>query len=115
MRAAVALGLCALAGCYNPSPPQGAPCTDDDHCPSSQKCVGGFCGGAIGTDGGGTADTMPDSPSLPLCQQWTPKHFDACMIPAPTGDMDLGVALSGYNLDTNTGEMKGKMGTVIPT
>src|SRR5215210_5268627 len=113
MRGVAAIGLFALVGCYSPTPPQNVPCVDDEHCPSSQKCIAGFCGGSSGIDGGAT-DAMADAPALPLCELWTATHFDPCTIPAPTGDLDLGTALSGYTLDTDKPELKGKMGTIIP-
>lgn len=109
MRAAVAMALCACAGCYSPTPPQNVPCVDDDHCPTSQKCIGGYCGGN-GVDGGHTDDAMVDA--LPLCQQWHPKYFDPCSIPAPT-DIDLGPTWADYSLDTDKAELKGKMNKVF--
>jgi Lectin C-type domain len=35
--------LCVLAGCYNPSPREGAPCETSAQCPSPQRCVLGSC------------------------------------------------------------------------
>src|ERR1041384_4788662 len=114
--AAAALGLPALAGCYNPNPPQGAPCASDNECPSSQKCVGGFCGGSEPGQDSGTgsdADAALDAPAIPLCQQWTAKHFDPCMIPQPGGDLNLNLALSNFSLDSDSGQLKGKANTTI--
>ncbi|HTL32745.1 MAG TPA: hypothetical protein VL326_06460 [Kofleriaceae bacterium] len=113
MRAAVAIGLCAWVGCYSPSPPQHVPCVDDDHCPSSQKCIAGYCGGTSDSDGGGI-DNDAASDALPLCQQWRPAHFDPCMIPMPSADLNLTVTYSGYTLDTDKPELKGKMGMTFP-
>ena len=112
MRAVVAMALCASAGCYSPTPPQGVPCVDDDHCPSSQKCIAGYCGGTSGIDARND-DAMLDA-VLPLCQQWHPEHFDPCTIPAPTADLNLTTTFANYSLDTDKPELKGKMGMVFP-
>jgi hypothetical protein len=112
MRAAVAMVLCACAGCYSPTPPQHSPCIDDDHCPSSQKCIAGYCGGSSTDDGGAGVDAIADA-AIPLCEQWHPEHFDPCAIPSPTGDLDLGMGQSPYNLDTDKAELKGKMNQLV--
>lgn len=108
----LALAVLVVAGCYNPSPPAGAPCADDNGCPSGQACAGGFCGGSATTTDSSVAidTTQPDT-----CANWTAKHFDACAIPSPPpGDLNLGVALSDYTLDTSNATLKGKANTSIP-
>jgi len=66
--------LCALAAllcaaCFSPTPPAGAPCVNDNDCPSSQTCIANHCGGmegptvdslAMGGDAGPTIDGPPD-------------------------------------------------------
>src|SRR5688572_21833035 len=98
----VALALLVAAGCYNPSPPAGAPCSDDNGCPTGQACVGGFCGGSAST----VDSSIATDGSQTSCADWDAKHFDACAIPAPPGDLALGTALSGYTLDTSNGTLK---------
>ena len=38
----------------------------------------------------------------PECLQWQAKHFDACAIPSPSGDLVITAALSPYTYDTTT-------------
>src|SRR5438045_1539421 len=97
MRVAVAISVVAWVGCYNPSPKAGAPCATDTECPGDQKCVGGLCGGTVNGTDSGSVDVAIDSPMIPLCQQWSPKHFDPCAIPMPTSDLDLTTTLSGFS------------------
>jgi hypothetical protein len=106
----LALALLVAAGCYNPSPPAGAPCTDDNGCPTGQACVAGFCGGSASSVDSSLADGTPQV----SCANWNARHFDACAIPMAPGDLQLGVALSGYTFDTSNGTLKGKMNTSIP-
>jgi hypothetical protein len=35
--------LLTVAGCYSPTPPQGAPCTTTNECPAEQECRAGVC------------------------------------------------------------------------
>ncbi len=107
----------ALGGCYSPSAPTGAPCTDDTQCPSSQRCIDGFCGGggpggatddAAADTLGATLDAEPDAPAL--CTTWTAEHFDPCAIPPPLGDVSL-VSVDNndrYDLDTDDGTLVDK-------
>src|SRR5687768_9854029 len=111
MRAAAV--LLALGGCYNPSPPSGVACGDENVCPAGQKCIGGFCGGTMPELDASTIDVLLiDAPAL--CTMWDARHFDPCMLPAPMGDLNLDGTLSGYSFDTDKPELKGKMNTVIP-
>ncbi|HVK88140.1 MAG TPA: hypothetical protein VM513_28665, partial [Kofleriaceae bacterium] len=43
MRVAHILLVALLAGCYEPSPPEGAPCTSAGSCPSPLVCDQGLC------------------------------------------------------------------------
>ncbi len=105
-----ALALALLAGCYSPAPPAGAPCGENGACPSGMSCVGGFCGGGSATDAEVVAIDAIDALT---CTTWNARHVEPCALPAPIGDLSLTDALSGFSWDTDTGELKGKMGTVI--
>lgn len=35
--------LVGFAACFHPSPPEGAPCAEDDHCPEPLHCFDGAC------------------------------------------------------------------------
>jgi hypothetical protein len=103
----------AAGGCYNPTPPAGAPCGEDSPCPTGQQCINGFCGGNNpNVDASLDDSTTIDAPSV--CLMWQVHHFDPCALPAPMGDLNLTNALSGFTWDTNKPELKGKMNTVIP-
>ncbi|HEY5921978.1 MAG TPA: hypothetical protein VIV11_09930 [Kofleriaceae bacterium] len=105
------LVMLAVAGCYNPTPPAGVACVDNDGCPSGQDCIAGFCGGSGGSVDA-QSDTQPaDAPAI--CSTWQPRHFDPCMLPAPIGDLNLTDALSGFGWDTDAPQLKGKMNTLI--
>lgn len=107
----LAIAVLIATGCYNPSPPAGSPCVDDNACPTGQACVGGFCGRSVSAV---DSSVTTDGPPVMTCATWNAKHFDACAIPTPPGDLQLGVALSGYSFDTTNGTLKGKMNTSIP-
>jgi hypothetical protein len=83
--------LVLLAGCFDPEPPAGVPCSATAPCPTGQRCVGGTC------DGTGTPDdsqvTPPDGadPDAPpggdgdLCASAIPLALDAQGV---TGSLD---------------------------
>jgi hypothetical protein len=48
------------AGCYQPSPPEGAPCSPDRSCPSGLKCDDGICV-SHPRDAGGDGSLDPDA------------------------------------------------------
>ena len=69
------LACAAVAACYAPHPPEGAPCTDSARCPSGQRCVAGFCSSAdaspppldappIDSDGDGIVDSLDNCPTV---------------------------------------------------
>ena len=43
MRRASPFALALLAACFSPRPPAGAPCADDQVCPSGLTCIAGAC------------------------------------------------------------------------
>jgi hypothetical protein len=111
MRAVVIAAL-GVAGCYSPTPPTGAPCGENNACPSGQTCIAGFCGGDGTGDTGVPMDTQDiDAPAT--CTTWNARHFQACAIPAPGGDLVLDASLADYTWDTNTGVLKGKMNMTV--
>ena len=105
------LVMLAVAGCYHPSAPAGAPCDDDTACPADQRCVAGTCGGTQAV-ADASIDAVPID-AVPLCLTWQPRHFDACGLPPPMGDLYLTAALSGFSWDTDKPELKGKMNTTL--
>ena len=44
------LVLLALAGCYDPHPIAGAPCSESEPCPTGLSCVAHICGGVLPDD-----------------------------------------------------------------
>lgn len=50
-------GVAVLAGCYGPSPKEGAPCSVNRECPVPLSCVAGTCVG----EGTPPPDAPPDS------------------------------------------------------
>ncbi len=122
LRVPAELGLVAAivalaAGCYSPSPPTGVPCGENNACPSGQQCVAGFCGGTGGSNDASDSDVLdaPDIDAPATCTTWTAHHFAPCAIPAPDGDLVLDSTLADFTWDTNTGILKGKMNTTVPT
>ncbi|MEO8842340.1 MAG: thrombospondin type 3 repeat-containing protein [Kofleriaceae bacterium] len=103
-----ALAMIALvAGCYDPHPAEGVPCTDDHTCPSGQTCVGTVClahdpnvdapHGIDGhitpndDDGDGVDNAVDNCPSVPNADQANEdgdKFGDACD-PCPVEANDL--------------------------
>jgi hypothetical protein len=94
-----ALAIIALvAGCYDPHPAEGVPCSDDGTCPSGQTCVGTVCLShdpnidgspqmidghitANDTDGDGienSVDNCPDVPNPDQANEDGDKFGDAC-------------------------------------
>lgn len=97
--------------CYSPAPPRGAPCGENNACPTGQTCVAGFCGDTGTALDSDIVDVIPD---VPLCQTWNARHFDACGLPGPSGDLDLPEALSDYTWNTDDdGALTGRMNTPI--
>jgi hypothetical protein len=100
---------------YSPKPPSGVPCGEGNACPSGQACIAGYCGG----DGPLidvneiVPDLMADDMTAPLCQSWNMRHFDACGLPQPLGDLVLTEAAGDYVWDTTDGALTGKMNTPV--
>ena len=67
VRASLLIVFAVAAGCFHPSPPEGAPCNANNECPSPLGCFGGFCTKSP-ADGAAIADApmgIPDSFSVP--------------------------------------------------
>jgi hypothetical protein len=94
-----AVVLVALAGC---SFPHGKLSPGDDGPPSE-----------AGVDAPELDAFIIDAP--PSCMQWAAKHFDACAIPAPMGDLTLVSTLSPYTYTTTNagGVLTDKNGATI--
>lgn len=109
-------GLVAIliAGCSFPMPSEQYACVTTADCSGQRVCDQGFCIVSTGNpiDGPLTTDTpMTDSGTSFDCAGWTPRHFDACMIPVPTGPVAL-TAAGTYTYDTNDGTLTDPGGTV---
>jgi len=57
-------GAVVLAGCFHPTPPEGAPCTTSVDCPASQVCSAGTCASHPATDA--PADGDPPGGCTPI-------------------------------------------------
>ena len=92
-----------LAACSFPTPSEQYACRTNDDCETGRVCTLGYC--VIG--GGGSNVPEIDAPNIdsgPDCSSFASRHFDACMIPAPSGDLDL--SMSGvYILDTTAASL----------
>jgi len=85
-----------LLACYAPKPPQGAPCGENDACPSGQKCVQGVCGGA---ETAIDASTTDDDAPLDDANDDPDALVDAIMSDA-SPDGSTGGCPAGYNAIT---------------
>ena len=72
----------AVAACYAPNPPPGAPCNDKlaDSCPTEQQCVAGYC--AAGSNGGAPDAPTGDAPAPVDCDS-----ADACLTSVTLGSV----------------------------
>ena len=101
------LASIALAACYSPSIPTGAPCDPGDACPDGQACVAGKC--AIASAGGsvdaaptpgdrdgdgilGSADNCPDVANADQANEDGDAFGDACDPCPPVADSAPGDA-----------------------
>ncbi|MEO7096033.1 MAG: hypothetical protein ABI175_22420, partial [Polyangiales bacterium] len=99
MKLALAAGL--LAACSFPTPSEQYACRTSDDCTSDRVCTQGFCvlGNPNGMDG-----PMIDADLSIDCTTFSARHFDACMIPKPNGDLALTMA-GVYTYDTTSGAL----------
>ncbi len=97
----LALAATLLAACSFPTPSEQYACRTSDDCASDRVCTQGYCvlGNQQGTDG-----PMTDTGSMFDCTTFPSRHFDACTIPAPLGDLRLTTA-GTYTYDTTTGAL----------
>lgn len=103
------LGL-VFAGCSFPSPSQQYVCVVTSDCESGRACQDGYCV-VGGNDIDASSDTSTDGPEFD-CTGWTPRHFDACTIPTPTGPLMLATA-GVYTYDTTAATLTGPGGATI--
>lgn len=104
------LVIVLIAGCSFPTPSEQYACVTTADCDGSRECDQGFCvvpgGNAI--DAGADAPPSDTGPRF-ACAGWTPRHFDPCVIPQPTGPLAL-TAAGTYTYDTTTGMLKDTAG-----
>jgi hypothetical protein len=96
----IALAATLLAACSFPTPSEEYACRTTDDCASDRVCTQGFC--VLGNqpmDG-----PMTDADLSIDCTTFPARHFDACAIPQPSGDLRLTIAGS-YTYDTTTGAL----------
>ena len=106
------LGLPAilLAACSFPTPSEQYACRTNDDCEAGRVCTLGYC-----VVGGGSNMPQIDAPDIdsgPGCSAFSSRHFDACTIPAPSGDLDLSMA-GVYTLDTTAASLTPPGGAAI--
>ena len=97
----IALAATLLAACSFPTPSEQYACRTSDDCSSDRVCTQGYCvlGNQNGMDG-----PMIDADLSIDCTMFPARHFDACMIPKPTGDLAL-MAAGVYTFDTTSGAL----------
>lgn len=98
----VVLGV--VAGCYKPSPPQGAPCNQASECPAPLSCIAGSCV----AHGGSAADAALDSPPIlpDAMGVFAPSNGIAPMFPPG----NTSVLISGNaNFNVDTGRVSGSI------
>ncbi|MBL9017052.1 MAG: hypothetical protein JNL83_22895, partial [Myxococcales bacterium] len=107
------LGLAAIlfAACSFPTPSEQYACRTNDDCETGRVCTLGYCVVGNGGDGSVPAIDAPDIDSGPDCSSFTSRHFDACMIPAPSGDLDLTSGI--YTLDTTAASLTPPGGAAV--
>lgn len=79
-----------LSACSFPTPSEQYVCSTNADCESGRVCTLGYC--VIGANGDDSSVPLIDAPNIdsgPDCSSFTSRHFDACMLPAPSGDLDL--------------------------
>ncbi|MBL0213990.1 MAG: hypothetical protein IPQ07_08905 [Myxococcales bacterium] len=97
----IALTTLVLAACSFPTPSEQYSCRTTDDCDDGRVCTQGYCviGNVIDIDA-----PMTDTPPMIDCTTFPSRHFDACMIPAPTGALELTTA-GTYTFDTTAGSL----------
>lgn len=58
-----------------------------------------------------SASDAPPIDAIPPCKLWTARHFDACAIPAPGGNLEL--TSGAYTYDTTAGKLTDNTGQLI--
>lgn len=107
-----ALAAILIAGCSFPTPSEQYACVTTPDCEGSRVCDQGFCVVSTGNQNDGPqADVAPDTGTQFVCAGWTPRHFDPCTIPLPTGPLAL-TSAGTYTYDTASGSLTDPVGTV---
>jgi hypothetical protein len=105
-----ALVTIMIAGCSFPTPSEQYACTTTSECEAGRTCELGYCVTGSGSSIDAPRDTT--QPDGARCTGWTPRHFDACTIPDPTGPVAL-TAAGVYAYDTTLGTLTGPGGVAI--
>ncbi|MBA3461452.1 MAG: hypothetical protein H0T46_15925, partial [Deltaproteobacteria bacterium] len=99
----LALAGAFLAACSFPTPSEQLACRTNVDCESGRICTMGYCvvgvNNQLDAPNGGTDSTQGID-----CTTFPARHFDACAIPQPTGDLDLSIP-GVYTLDTGAGTL----------
>lgn len=97
----LALAAVLVAGCSFPTPSEQYSCRTTDDCDDGRVCTQGYCvlGSVVDIDA-----PMADTTPMIDCTTFLARHFDACMIPSPGGDLALTTA-GTYTFDTTAGSL----------
>lgn len=96
----LALAATLLAACSFPTPSEQYACRTSDDCSSDRVCTQGFC--VVGNQ---SIDAPIVDADLTIdCTTFPARHFDACMIPKPTGNLAL-TTMGIYTYDTTSGAL----------
>ncbi|CAN5688125.1 hypothetical protein BH11MYX3_BH11MYX3_29730 [soil metagenome] len=100
MKLVISLGL--LAACSFPTPSEQYACRTTKDCTGDRVCTQGYC--VLGSEADIDAPIQLDTSPAIDCTTFPARHFDACMIPPPTGDFSL-MTPGIYTLDATTGSV----------
>jgi hypothetical protein len=105
------LALLLIAGCSFPTPSEQYACVTTADCDTGRICDRSYCVVSTGNAVDSPRSDTSDSGQAFDCTGWTPRHFDACMIPQPTGPLAL-TGAGTYIYDTTDGSLTDPVGVV---
>ena len=94
--------LLVVAGCTFPTPSEQYACQVTPDCEAGRFCDRGLC--VVGNPPADAAADTPDAPEVIDCMTFAARHFDACLLPAPGGELDLTMP-GTYYYDTSSGSL----------